>query len=169
MADPIKIEREKGTILIDENDVDLLDCTWSISGGYARRGTSKNGKKATYLMHRVILARKIERDLAGNEQVDHINRNRLDNRRENLRLATPQINALNRSRQSNNTSGYMGVSYNKRLGRRKRWEAYIKLNKKRRFLGIFLTLEEAARAYDKVALELHGEFATLNFPNEVQL
>lgn len=170
MADLVMIHKNDSTILINKEDEDLRNYVWTIAtNGYAVRGTMTNGERKSHLMHRVILERKIGRSLQSHEQVDHINRNRTDNRRENLRLATPLINSLNRSRQSNNTSGYMGVSYSKRAGRRKRWEAHIKLNRKRRFLGIFMTPEEAARAYDKAALELHGEFATLNFPNEAQL
>jgi len=169
MADLIQLQRKNGTILIDPEDAGLLDYTWTIGkNGYAIRCKMTNRKRTFYYMHRVILARKIGRELQNGEQVDHINRNRLDNRRENLRLATPQINTLNRGLSSNNTSGFLGVSNAHRPKRIKQWHAYITINRKRRFLGIFLTAKEAARAYDKAARELHGEFATLNFPDEVQ-
>lgn len=168
MADPIKVPilRSDRYTLLDQADSDLATRKWWLSPqGYAI-GYEKIGfrKYKNPYPHRLILARKLGRKLKRGEQVDHINHNKLDNRRENIRPATSRQNTLNRSRQSNNTSGYIGVSYNKRPGRRKRWEAYIKANGKRRFLGFYATPEEAAVVRDKVALEYFGEFAHLNFP-----
>jgi len=104
-------------------------------------------------MHRVILP--------DAEEVDHINGNGLDNRRANLRPATGIENRRNRRRSRKNTSGYAGVSWDKV---NRKWYAYITADGRMRALGRFDTAEEAALARDRAALELHGEFARLNFP-----
>ena len=98
-------------------------------------------------------------------QVDHINGDPLDNRKENLRICTRSENCRNRKVRSNSRSGYKGVEI-KSSGR---FQAYIgNPNMKSRHikLGTYDTPEEAARAYDKKAIQLHGEFANLNFPKD---
>lgn len=90
---------------------------------------------------------------------DHINRNPLDNRRCNLRLATDSVSAQNRGIFKSNTSGYRGVG--RHMGG---WRAVIAKDKKLRYLGRFATAEDAARAYDKAARELYGPHAFVNFP-----
>jgi hypothetical protein len=94
--------------------------------------------------------------------VDHRNREGLDNRKSNLRLATRSQNNCNR-KQKKGTSKYRGVCYNKRT---KKWRAYISFNGIYKSLGYFENEEEAGRAYDEAAKELHGEFASLNFSEE---
>lgn len=91
--------------------------------------------------------------------VDHENRIRDDNRLSNLRAATRSQNNSNTQPYSNNTTGFRGVWRNGR-----QWSATIRTQYKANFLGCFDTKEEAARAYDTAARELHGNFATLNFP-----
>lgn len=91
--------------------------------------------------------------------VDHIDRNIFNNKRSNLRLVSNSENAMNRPKQGNNTSGYKGVSWNRI---KNKWEAYISVNRKRKFLGYFECKIEAAKAYNKAALEKHGEFAFQN-------
>ncbi len=105
-------------------------------------------------MHRQIIG------VTGRTEVDHINGDRLDNRRSNLRAATRQQNSWNSGaqRRRSRTSRYKGVSFDKSRGL---WTAHI-LNKN---LGRFDTEEEAALTYDKAATELFGEFAYLNLPN----
>lgn len=98
------------------------------------------------------------RKLAKGEFPDHINGNGLDNRRENLRLATRSQNSINRGKQSNNKSGYKGVSWNKRD---KRWTAQITINKHIINLGGFDTPEQAYEAYKEAAKQYHGTFANL--------
>lgn len=105
---------------------------------------------------------KLHTFLTGWPLVDHINGNSLDNRRANLRPATNAENMRNRRRQRNNTSGFKGVSFHKAMGK---WRAQISLEGRRRHLSYHATVDDAARAYDVAALDLHGEFATLNFPD----
>lgn len=102
------------------------------------------------LMHRLIM------NADDGFVVDHINRDTLDNRRENLRIATNSENMRNRPASSLNTSGYKGVQ---KFG--DKWKAVIQVNRKQIYLGSFITAEEAYEAYCSAALELHGEFACL--------
>jgi hypothetical protein len=92
-------------------------------------------------------------------KVDHINQDRLDNRKENLRLCTNSENCRNRGKQTNNTSGYKGVYWNKK---NEAWIAAIKLHGKFYHIGCFPNKKSAAKAYNKAALIYHGEFALLN-------
>lgn len=94
------------------------------------------------------------------KQVDHRNNNSLDDRWQNLRLATQTQNQKNSSIRRDNTSGYKGVHPYKR-GKRKRWVAQIADH----HIGYFATAEEAARAYDAEAIKRFGEFAYLNLPS----
>lgn len=96
--------------------------------------------------------------------VDHVNGNGLDNRRCNLRVCTPQQNAFNSKPVRGSRSKFKGVKYNTAC--KNKWTARIRINGKQVDIGRFETEEEAARAYDKVAKEVQGDFAWLNFPNE---
>lgn len=125
--------------------------------GYAH---ARIGGRTVYLHHliwRLMGKRK--------RQLDHKNRNSLDNRRENLRAATYAENSRNHGRQRNNTSGYKGVFRNHKLGK---WQAKIHGPRKNGrvnqiHLGVFTLIEDAAKAYDKAAMEIYGEFAATNF------
>jgi hypothetical protein len=90
---------------------------------------------------------------------DHINRNRLDCRQQNLRESTHYQNSWNKPKNKNNTSGFKGVWWSNCAGL---WASAIRANDVRLFLGYFFTPVEAALAYDKAARELHGEFAFQN-------
>ena len=120
-------------------------------GGYAVRGCNPRIR-----MHRVILERMGYKNFA---QSDHIDRNKLNNCRSNLRSATAGQNNCNHGKRKDNTSGYIGVYWFKR---RKKWHAYIQVNRERKHLGYFDDIEDAARAYNKAALKHRGEFAVLN-------
>ena len=85
-------------------------------------------------------------------QIDHINGNRTDNRIENLREASNYENCLNNSLRTNNTSGYIGVSWSKNM---KKWESYITSNQKRIKLGYFDDPEKAHQAYVEAKQKLH--------------
>ena len=92
--------------------------------------------------------------------VDHVDGNKLNNCRDNLRVCSHAQNIQNQKISVRNTSGYKGVSYDKS---RRKWTAYITALRKRHFLGRFNTAKEAALAYDKAASFYFGEFARPNF------
>ena len=94
------------------------------------------------------------------KEVDHIDTIRSNNKIENLRPATSSQNSQNNSKRSDNTSGYKGVSWNKK---RKSWKVQIQKNYVNMIVGHFEDLIMAAEAYDKKAKELFGEFARTNF------
>lgn len=102
--------------------------------------------RLVFLMHKGYLPKTI----------DHINGNRSDNRIENLRAVTAGQNQHNRKINSNNTSGYKGVSWNTRT---KTWKATVALERKRIHLGFYKTPEEADAVIRKAREELHGSFA----------
>jgi len=124
---------------------------WRLRGTSSTNVYMQIGRKSTSL-HRFILP-----DIKG--QIDHINRNPLDNRRENLREATARQNIANMALTKLNKSGVKGVFWNKRQNR---WNAVIKDHGKVKHLGSFFCLRKAAQTYDKAAKEMHGEFAWLN-------
>jgi hypothetical protein len=149
--------------LIDDIDADLAKSNWNISTRRNKYGVlfyaDRNVNKKEYysgkiLLHRVILERKLGRKLDRREYVDHIDGDGLNNTRDNIRLATPSQNSINKRMQSNNTSGVRGVCWNGR-----KWQAEIKVKgQKKLYLGQFDTIEEAAAVYQKRAVKLFGEY-----------
>lgn len=95
---------------------------------------------------------------------DHKNGNPLDNRRDNLRLATTSENAVNKRSSSPGSSIYRGV-----VNRSGKWRALITVDSKQIWLGFFDDEVEAAKAYDTAAMRFHGVFAKLNFPIETEV
>jgi len=96
--------------------------------------------------------------------VDHINRNSLNNRRCNLRICTQKENLRNGRPSRRSTSRFKGVYFDKQT---RKWIAKIGYNGKTIHLGSFEDEVEAAKAYDRKAYELFGDFAYLNFPEEI--
>lgn len=126
-----------------------------IAGGLSEKGYVRiyiDGRK--YRAHRLAWLY-VTGEWPENE-IDHKNTDRSDNRWDNLRPATGAENSRNRRTPSNNTSGFKGVFWQKR---EKRWHAVIDLNGKRVVLGRFLTVEEAHAAYARAAQEHYGEFS----------
>lgn len=121
---------------------------------YARKNIRRNGRMVTVGMHAII---------TGWPYVDHVNGNGLDNRRANLRQATHGQNMGNKRIYSSNTSGFKGVGLHRKSSK---WQAIIWRDGKSHYLGRYAIPEEAARAYDRAAVELFGDFARLNFPKE---
>ena len=127
---------------------------WYYAKGYAVRKESANGRQI--YMHREILHRV---GFTSFKYGDHISRDSLDNRRDNLRPASTVQDRQNRSRYSNNKSGFKGVCWHRGVGK---WYASIRIKGKPVYLGVFTHVKEAAKIYNKAALEHHGEFAVLN-------
>lgn len=108
-----------------------------------------------YLRHRIVLALETGRD-PGSSQVDHRNVTPGDDWPDNLREAVNRENLRNRGRNRNNTSGYKGVSFDRRRGR---WRAVIMVDGRQRWLGYYADPLSASAAYEAAAKALHGEFA----------
>lgn len=143
--------------IVDVEDFEWLNqwnwfASWNSCVNSFYAATNAKGKT---LMHRLIL------NCKKNEEGDHENHNTLDNRKENLRKCTRKQNQMNRMPQSNNKSGFKGVSWSRAANR---WTARIKINRNYKYLGLFDSAKEAAHIYDEAAKKYHGEFAYLNFP-----
>lgn len=150
----LKITRNQYAI-VDDDDYEILKrWKWTCrSDGYAMRMSSKvNGKRRLCMMHAFIM--KTPQGM----HTDHINNNKLDNRKQNLRICTPAQNQV-RSFKKNNTSGFKGVSWNKD---KKKWDARTYYKNKQVFIGYFEDKAEAANAFNNKVKDLYGEFAYLN-------
>lgn len=146
--------------------VDDADAEWvsqlkwyahSCGNGAFYAGHSESVGKSrckTVLMHREIMGAE------PGQFVDHINGDKMDNRRANLRICTPEQNRFNVPARFG-TSEFKGVS---RHSKNPVWVAHITFRGKNRYLGSFQVESDAARAYDAAAAEAFGEFAHLNFP-----
>lgn len=131
--------------------------SWStlvLPDGKLRAVRRENGTATTFYMHREIIKP------ADDQVVDHRNALGIDNRRENLRNCSQGENVANQRPQRRTTSAkFKGVYHDKARGQ---WQAYINVNGTRHRLGRHKTPEDAARAYDAKASELHGAFALTN-------
>lgn len=118
---------------------------------YAARGTydKVTKRRSIQYMHKFLLDT--------TDYVDHINRNSLDNRRSNLRSATPSQSRVNSTPKG--VSKYMGVSWSKSAGK---WQAHIAYQGKKKYLGAFSDEKEAAETYNEWVKGIYGEFANLN-------
>jgi hypothetical protein len=158
---PLSGKKAAGRIaLIDDDDLELVSpYRWRVLEN-ARPGRLNGPYAVTghypVLMHNLLL---------GIKGVDHINHDGLDNRRANLRPATRSQNNHNERPRTGSFSRFKGVIFDGRW--RGRWQARIIMDGRRLSLGYFATEEDAARAYDAAALAAWGEYAWLNFPDEV--
>jgi hypothetical protein len=150
----ISLTQGKVTLVDDEDFENLSKYKWHAHHGrftfYAARLSRPSNK--TIMMHRAIMC-----PMEG-QAIDHINDDGLDNRRSNLRIATYSQNAQNQRKRVNNTSGYIGVSWDKA---QRKWRSQIKINQKQKKLGRFDNIHEAYEAYRQAAKEHFGEFARL--------
>lgn len=141
--------------IVDDEDYEWLNSyRWCFDGRYVQR---RNKKEGHVRMHFMIM------NPPDGKGVDHRNSNGLDNRRINLRICSQWNNSQNMSKHRDSSSKYKGLSRNKN---KTKWVARINFNYKHVTIGDFVDETEAAKAYDKKAKELYGEFAKLNFPNE---
>jgi hypothetical protein len=141
------------TATVDDADAPrVMRYKWHLCNGYAARSYRENGTVKTQYLHHCILG--------GFALVDHEDRNRLNNRRKNLRSATQSQNSANSVRVNRKTiSTLKGTRYDKR---RHKWEARLGFQGKRLNLGYFLTEQEAADAYDVAAKAAFGDYARIN-------
>ena len=158
----IELTQGRQTIVDSDDYIKFGQVKWYYGcGGYAIRNRNKEGadsyNRVTVLLHREIM------NAEQGSMIDHINGDTLDNRKENLRFCTSSQNNINQKLRKDNKSGFKGVIWNKEA---KKWRAEVGCKGKSVFVGDFMNLQEAARAYDKAAIELFGEFAHLNFPNK---
>jgi hypothetical protein len=140
--------------IVDADDYDRLSAlSWHLdNGGYAVSNKSLGGGKwFTFRMHRMAI------ECQPCDFVDHINGNRLDNRRSNLRTATRRVNAINRMQSKISKTGYKGV-----FPLRGKFQASIRNNGTSHYLGTFHDPALAALEYNRAAVRLHGDLARLN-------
>lgn len=150
-----------GRVIVNDEDFDFLNhWKWRIGPfGYAirtqhlLRGKKNTNKTKTILIHRVIMNAPFGID------VDHINHNRLDCRKINMRLCTRGENGLSKVAHKNKIIPYKGVYFEPRLGK---YRVLIGVNYKSKHIGLFVDIKDAARAYNEAAKKYFGKFAYLN-------
>jgi len=164
-GDSVLVPLTKGRFaIIDGADAERVGAvSWCAIGPnpqgkyYAGRNIGPRSSRSMLRLHRFLM------EAGSYVDVDHINGDGLDCRRSNMRLATRAQNRANMGRTRLNTSGFKGVSFDKRSAK---WVASIRSNGQYIHIGSFDLAEEAAHAYDVAARCHHKAFARLNFPEE---
>lgn len=146
-------------VKVDDDDFDFVNqWKWHVyldtqgKNFYVHRNDRSNGKHTVISMHRAIM-----KETDTKVKIDHKDHDGLNNCRSNLRRANSSQNGTNRSPRYKGASKFVGVTPNRQY-----WRSRITVNGKLKFIGVFKTEEEAARAYNVEAEKLHGEFACLN-------
>jgi hypothetical protein len=157
----ISLPNKQFTIIDDDNFNDISKYSWRLVGaGYVSRGVrlkaKYGGKHKIFYLHREIMGAK------KGEEVDHINHNKLDNRKSNLRICNHRQNHLNRKGDSMSSSGFKGVSFKGNNCKDRPWCTRIFTNKKEIYLGNYATPQEAAKVYNIAAKKYFGDYAFLN-------
>jgi hypothetical protein len=147
--------------IISRADRDLTEYSWhyNTTDGYAQRQIERDGKTKHVFIHRIIGERVLNRPLTREDFIEHINGDKLDNRRENILPMTASERSQRRKTGKLKTFGYKGVFYHKN---RNNYESRITIHGHRKSLGSYLTPEEAAQAYNEAARAYYGEKARLN-------
>lgn len=142
-------------VKVDDADFERISkYTWFLSNkGYAVASTHVNGSIQNFYLHRVVL------DAPKDIWTDHIDGDRLNNTRANLRLCTATQNNMNLAKRKGTTSRFKGVYWCKQKGK---WHTRIKMFGKAKHLGFFSDEQAAAIAYDEAAINLFGQFARIN-------
>jgi hypothetical protein len=170
---------------VDQEDASLVGIGWTAKPAgkapnihyYAGKIYHIAGVKVEHMLHNIVWERMMNSTLPRGFLIDHINGDKLDNRRSNLRLATRNENEANKGKRrghkkkdgtDDNSSQYKGVSKMKD-GRKKCWRAIISTNQNNNAgktvqvnLGTYYDEKDAAKAYNKAAVDMYGEFASLN-------
>lgn len=154
---PIGANAKDGYAIVDINNQWLDGYNWCLKMSKNKKYAMSQINGRLTKMHRLILGS------TADEEVDHINGDGLDNRLANLRLCTKRQNNYNRSKASNNTSGYKGVSISGN-----KFRAYYSIDGIHKHIGLFETAERAALAYDMKVKIAYGEFAKFNFPEKMK-
>ena len=160
----IMLSQDKVTIVDDEDYEYLSKQKWSFHNGYAV-GYDKEKKKQIKI-HRFIMEKQLQESIIPNARLDHIDGDKLNNQKYNLRIVTAQQNSMNSKMQIDNKSGYKGIAIQthkcKDGSLSKYWQAKIQYNGKTIRLGTYGTPEEAAKKYNEAAIKYFGEYAKLN-------
>jgi len=151
----IKLANDKGIALVDDEDYEMLNqYKWHLDPfNYALTDFYIDNKKTTKYMHLFII------NSSEGFEIDHIDNDGLNNRKGNLRIVTHQQNMMNKRKIKLKTSKYKGVHLHTQNNK---WQATIMLNRKSIYIGLFESEIDAAKAYNKAAKELFGEYANLN-------
>ena len=158
-----------GFALVDAADAPtVMRFRWNrMNAGYARTNLGKRNplrammpehERSSVMMHQLVMG------CLMSSVIDHINQNKLDNRRCNLRVVSKSENAINSKVRNTNTSGFRGVSWESQTGK---WRATVNQGKKRISAGRYDCAVEAALAADWAAWQLYREQAILNFPERI--
>lgn len=155
--------------LVDDEDYEPLSlyrwhaAVWRSNTYAARRQYLGGGRAAGQFLYITLHRQLLGLPPGDPRQVDHVNGDGLDNRKANLRLAT-QLQNRHNARSLGGASRFIGVC---RVSSSATWRAQVGHDGRTEHLGCFDSEEAAARAYDAAASRLFGEFARLNFPQEI--
>jgi len=145
-----RINEDEVETKIDIEDINKIKKhRWSYNGNYIISGRGKEQLK----LHRYVM------NYSGNKEIDHININKLDNRKQNLRIVNRSLNAFNSGLHINNKSGYSGVYQNKT----KKWVVNIKINNRTKYLGQFININNAINIRRKAEIKYFGEYSNKNY------
>lgn len=144
----------KVKVIVDDENYEYLNSFyWQADKNNCVCGAYNKNSKKRILIHRLILKAK------DYQEIDHINGNRLDNQKCNLRFVTSSQNKINRGARKDCKSGFKGVSWHKQ---RNKWTARIMYKNKYHSLGLYEDIKKAADAYNNAAINYYGEYAWIN-------
>lgn len=163
----LKLTQGKVALLDDEDEGLVIPYRWCAIHNHGNWYGIANiphpkysGRSLSLQLHRLILGL----GYTDPQKVDHRDGDGLNNQKSNLRVADSQQNSWNRRGNRNTTSIYKGVSWHQFKSGNGKWRGQLTIDGTKHRLGLFDVEEDAARACDKLMLEMHGEFARLNFP-----